>query len=137
MIRAFMAQEGPAVHHLALRVTDPERSIAFYNGVLGLPEVRRSHEQGRLRSVWLRCGPAVLMLERAVRGGGPADGSGHVLVLEVEDLAPWLETLARAGVTVDDRTSSTLYFQDPDGHRVGLTVYPRRDMLAARSAASQ
>ena len=29
------------LHHVALRVADPERSLAFYSGVLGLSEARR------------------------------------------------------------------------------------------------
>ena len=111
-----------AIHHVALRVADPEASRAFYAGVLGLPEVRRHDDEGgRLRSIWLRCGDAVLMLERAIRGAGPASGSGHVLVLEVDALADWERRLAAAGVALIDRTATTLYVLDPDGHRVGLT----------------
>lgn len=132
-----MAQEEPDVHHLALRVDDPLRSSAFYGGVLGLPELRRFHEGGRVRSVWLRSGRTVLMLERAIKGAGAARGSGHVLVLEVADLVAWTEALQRAGVPIDDRTASTVYFHDPDGHRVGLTVYPRCELLAAHPPTSE
>ena len=31
---------APRLHHLALRVADCERALAFYSGLLGLPEVR-------------------------------------------------------------------------------------------------
>lgn len=118
-----------AIHHVALRVGDPAVSAAFYSGLLGLPEVRRFEEDGRLRSVWLRAGDAVLMLERAIKGAGPGSGSGHVLALEVADLEAWAERLARAGHPTVERTASTLYVLDPDGHRVGLTVYPRGQLL--------
>ena len=115
------------IHHVALRVADPERSLAFYGGVLGLAEARRfAEEDGRLRSVWLRAGRAIVMLERALKGEGPAGGSGHVLAFAVSDLAAWEARLAAAGVAVSDRTASTLFVSDPDGHRVGLSVYPRR-----------
>jgi len=110
------------IHHLALRVADPTRSLGFYGGVLGLPEVRRFDEGGRVRSIWVRIGDAVLMLERAIKGGA-SDGSGHVLVLAVADLAIWEDRLAAAGVTIADRTASTVYILDPDGHRVGLSVF--------------
>jgi len=114
------------IHHVALRVADPEASRAFYAGVLGLAEVRRfDGEDGRLRSIWLRCGDAILMLERALKGAGPAAGSGHVLVLEVDALGDWERRLEEGGVALIDRTERTLYVLDPDGHRVGLTVYPR------------
>jgi len=107
------------LHHLALRVADCERSAAFYAGVLGLPELRRSE-----RGVWLRLGSAVLMLERALRGAGAGAGSGHLLSLAVDDLSAWEARLLRAGVAVVDRTEHTLYLQDPDGHRVGLSRFP-------------
>jgi len=31
--------------------------------------------------------------------------------------------LQAAGVRIEDRTAYTLYLRDPDGHRVGLSVY--------------
>ena len=113
------------VHHLALRVADCDRSAAFYSGVLGFPEVRRIEDADRLRAIWLRAGDVVLMLETALRGAGPEAGSGHVLVFAVEGgaLPAWEERLAAERVPIDDRTAYTLYVRDPDGHRVGLTVF--------------
>jgi catechol 2,3-dioxygenase-like lactoylglutathione lyase family enzyme len=119
-----------AIHHLALRVRDPAASAAFYSGVLGLPELRRNEEDGRLRSIWVRAGEAVLMLERAIKAPGPETGSGHVLALEVADLEAWTERLTEQGHPPVERTASTLYVLDPDGHRVGLTAYPREQLLA-------
>jgi catechol 2,3-dioxygenase-like lactoylglutathione lyase family enzyme len=114
------------IHHLALRVSDPERSLSFYGGVLGLEEVRRFDVDDRVRSIWVAVGDAVLMLEREIKSGGPASaqsGSGHVLVLAVSDLATWESRLGAAGVPIADRTAATLYVVDPDGHRVGLSVF--------------
>ena len=119
---------GSRIHHVAIRVADPVASLAFYSGVLGLPEVRRFQEEGRVRSIWVRAGDAVLMLEREIKGSGPGAGSGHVLVLEVDDLDDWLGRLARAGRRPIERTASTAYFADPDRHRVGLSVYPRKQL---------
>jgi catechol 2,3-dioxygenase-like lactoylglutathione lyase family enzyme len=113
-----------AVHHLALRVADPERSMVFYAGLLGLPELRRFQEGGAVRSIWLRAGETVVMLERRLAGSGPEEGSGHLMAFAVADLAAWEGRLAAAGVTVEGRTAQTLYLRDPDGHRVGLSVFP-------------
>jgi catechol 2,3-dioxygenase-like lactoylglutathione lyase family enzyme len=112
------------IHHLALRVADPERSLGFYGGVLGLSEARRFDEGGHVRSIWMAVGDAVLMLEREIKSAGAASGSGHVLVFAVTSLAAWESRLAASGVTIADRTAATLYICDPDGHRVGLSVYP-------------
>ena len=122
---ALSEPTGRRIHHVAIRVADPAASLAFYSGVLGLPEVRRAQEGGRVRSIWVRAGDAVVMLVREIKGGGPAAGSGHVLVLEVDDLDNWVRLLERAGHPPVARTETTLYVADPDGHRVGLTVYPR------------
>jgi glyoxylase I family protein len=107
------------IHHLALRVRDLDAARAFYGGLLGLPEIKRDGT----RSVWLRAGDAVLMLERDLRGKGGDEGSGHVLAFAVEDLARWEEILRAAGVFVEDRTDYTIFVRDPDDHRVGLSAF--------------
>ena len=63
------------------------------------------------------------MLEHALKGKGTDAGSGHVLVFAVNDLSAWEARLQEAGIAIDDRTAYTLYVRDPDGHRVGLSVY--------------
>jgi len=119
------ADRPTRIHHVALRVADPERSLAFYGGVLGLAETRRFDEGGRVRSIWMSVGGAVVMLEREIKGfSSGSEGSGHVLVFAVSDLAVWESRLAAAGVAIADRTAATLYVIDPDGHRVGLSVFP-------------
>jgi catechol 2,3-dioxygenase-like lactoylglutathione lyase family enzyme len=111
------------IHHVALRVDDCERAAAFYSRVLGLSERRRLFEGGALRAIWLEADGALLMLERALRGSGAEAGSAHLLAFAIEDLGEWERRLAAAGVAVEDRTPSTLYVRDPDGHRVGLSNY--------------
>lgn len=112
------------LHHLALRVADPVAASRFYADVLGLAPLRAHHDPaGEVRAVWLTLGEAVLMLERSLRPPGAAGGSAHVLVLATDDLAAAAARLALAGVEIVDRTEFTLYFHDPDGHRLGLSTY--------------
>jgi catechol 2,3-dioxygenase-like lactoylglutathione lyase family enzyme len=112
-----------SLHHLALRVADPVRSARFYTAALGLAVVaEHAGEDGAARSVWLALGDAVLMLERAIKLEG-GEGSGHVLVVGADDLAAAEARLRDAGATVLERTAATLYFRDPDGHRVGVSVF--------------
>jgi catechol 2,3-dioxygenase-like lactoylglutathione lyase family enzyme len=111
------------IHHVALRVADVGRAAAFYSGVLGFQQTRRKDEDGAPVAVWLDAGGAILMLERRLAGAGEAAGSGHLLAFRVEDLPSWEAHLDRSGVPIVDRTPFTLYLQDPDGHRVGLSTY--------------
>ena len=106
------------LHHVALRVADPEAAAGFYGGLLGLAVIGRSDA-----AVWLRSGETVLMLERRLRGDGATTGSGHLLAFAVDDLAEWERRLAARGVRIEDRTDFTLYLRDPDGHRVGLSAF--------------
>ena len=112
-------------HHVALRVRDVERALRFYSGLLGLPQLRRREADGRIQAAWLDLDPGILMLERKLRGKG-GRGSGHLLALSIRDLAVWTRRLTRAGIPIPDRTEATLYIQDPDGHRVGLSRFPLR-----------
>ncbi len=114
---------SPHLHHVALRVADCEASARFYEGLLGLREVRRRTDGGAVVAIWLEAGPTILMLERQLRGCGADEGSGHLLALAVDDLQAWAQRLAQRGIAVDDRTAHTLYMRDPDGHRVGLTTF--------------
>lgn len=115
------------LHHVALRVARPDLSARFYGELLGLRELVRhpgAPGEGEVpRSVWLALGEGVLMLERALRPPGAGEGSAHVLVVAVDDLEVWAAKLAAAGLAVVDRTAFTLYFHDPDGHRVGVSTY--------------
>lgn len=111
------------IHHIALRVTDLERSRRFYHDVLGLELVTPEEQRSPSRSLWLRAGDVVLMLEPELRGRGAEKGSGHVLSFAVEELEELEARLLCAGVSVDDRTEKTLFVRDPDGHRVGLSSF--------------
>jgi hypothetical protein len=102
------------------RQTSGVSEVKCCGGVLCLSEVK----QDSSRSIWLRAGEAVLMLERSLRGKGEEAGSGHVLAFAAGDLACWQEKLLAAGIPIDDRTDSTIFVRDPDGHRVALSVYP-------------
>jgi lactoylglutathione lyase len=111
------------VHHLALRVRDCALSARFYEKAFGLREIRRVETSEGLRAVWLGARGTVLMLELSLRGDGPAEGSGHVLIFETPDLAAAERHFKALGVAVTDRTASTLYVSDPDGHRTGVSTF--------------
>ena len=113
------------MHHLALRTRDLAALEHFYIAIAGLALVKRDGE----RSTWLRSGGVIVMIERAGDGEPPPTaGSLDLLAFPVADLVVAEAACARAGVPVEARTSYTLYIRDPDGRRVGLSIY-RFDVL--------
>ncbi len=120
------------VHHIAIKVVDLARAEAFYVGVLGLPVLRRwpAADGAGERSLWLDLGGGgFLALERGVASAVKADDAAgiHLLALAIErsEREAWVQTLARAGYPVYARTGYTLYVQDPEGNRVGLSHWPQ------------
>jgi catechol 2,3-dioxygenase-like lactoylglutathione lyase family enzyme len=113
------------VHHIALRVRDCLASARFYEQAFGLFEIRRIEAEGEggPRAVWMQAGNTVLMLEHALRGDGPMEGSGHALIFPTPDLAAAEAKFASLGIRVTDRTPYTLYVRDPDGHRGGVSSF--------------
>jgi len=132
-----MKQPAPArgVHHLAIGVRDLPAVEAFYTQVLRLPVQRRwPRTDGAAgdRSVWLDLGGgAFLALERAessAAGRAPAAaGEGYLmaaLAISPGERADWEAWLAAAGAPIVRRTPYTLYVEDPEGNRVGLSHWP-------------
>ena len=94
-----------------------------------MKEVRRFHtEEGDLRSIWLSLGGAVLMVERTAEPHRNVQGVGAGPFLLA---VGWPEGLAHAGrwlearkIAIEDRSEFSLYFRDPEGNRVAVSVYP-------------
>jgi catechol 2,3-dioxygenase len=110
-----------AVH---LTVADLERSLGFYERVVGL----RQRERGEGRVVL--GGDSDLLVLHEVPGARPAHGySGlyhfALLVPERVDLARWLAHAARDRVALtglsDHFVSEAIYLADPDAH--GIEIY--------------
>ena len=119
------ADHPTSVGHVHLKVSDVDRSVAFYTGVLGL-EVNERHDRFAFLS-WGHHHHDVAL--QGIGGGEPPDpGIGlYHAALEVETpdaLRAVHERLTERGVAVspvDHGISKALYFDDPDGN--GLEVY--------------
>ena len=118
------------LHHLGLGAHDIEFVAAFYRDLLGLREVSRHHEpDGRLRSVWLDLGGAVLMIERTEEPARRVQGVGAGLFLLAlaagqAERVTLEKSLAASGSPIEARTEHTIYFRDPEGNRVAISSYP-------------
>ena len=124
-----------ALHHIAIKAWDVNALSSFYRDALGLELEREFEDAYGLRSVWLTFGSARLMIERSEEGGVTnrffdSDPTGiHIFVftIEPEKREFWREKLETHGCPVVHETDNTLYFQDPESNRFGLSSWPAPD----------
>jgi len=127
-----MAPQVRGAHHLAIQVADLPAAERFYREVLGLSVLKRwPYDDGRAgeRSVWLSLGDAAFIALEACDEARPAPAfrdprAGlHLFALSItcEDRAAWERSL---GSLIVHRTRYTLYIQDPEGNRIGLSHFP-------------
>jgi lactoylglutathione lyase len=120
--------------HTCYRVTDPERSIAFYEA-LGLEKRRELPIRDEAVNYFLGVpGKAQPELELTYNFGVDSydlgTGYGHV-ALTVDDLDTTLENLAAQGIEperppyqVREGGSRLCFVRDPDGYRIELIERP-------------
>ena len=126
------ADDAPALgglNHLTLAVADLGRSFDFYAGTLGCaPRARWA------RGAYLSCGPLWLCLSLDA-GAAPRTDYTHVaLDARAGDMDAWRERLAAASVPLWKGNASegdSIYFLDPDGHRLELHAGNLESRLAA------
>ncbi|WP_172254973.1 VOC family protein [Saccharibacillus deserti] len=113
---------------ITLRVRDLEASIAFYNGVLGLPIHRRFESRGRqIAMLGTQEQPKIELIQ----GGGVTvePGSGLSVGFEVESLDAAMAELAAKGIPIargpvsPNPQLSFFYIRDPDGFEVQLAEH--------------
>ncbi len=132
------ASTARGLHHTALVSSDVERTVRFYQDVLGFPltELIENRDYPGLVALLLRhrqLQPAGLLRlprarRRALRRGarraaphgdlGRARAAGSALV----------ERLAAAGVEHEVHSGVSVYFRDPDGARIELIADPLGEM---------
>lgn len=119
------------VGHIHLRVSDLERSIAFYSGVLGFEVQQRYGDQ----AAFLSAGGyhhhiGLNTWHSAGSGPAPCEGAGlyHVAFLfpDRASLGAALQRVLDAGTVLDGAAdhgvSEAVYFKDPDGNGIELYV---------------
>ena len=120
------------IHHIALKCWDVEALAGFYQLLFGFEPEKRFEDDFGLRSIWLRHDQLRLMFERSEVGGSTNqdfadDPIGlHLFAFQIEEGEhdAWRRVLSDAGCPVVHQTDHTLYFQDPEGNRIGLSSYP-------------
>jgi len=105
------------LHHAALRVSDFERSRAFYESLLGLKQVPRP-DLG-FPGAWYGLGEAQIHLIQSPKYGEGIDPTEPHVAIEVEDFEATKGLLREKGIEFL-QFATALWIRDPDGYTVEL-----------------
>ena len=115
-----------SINHISLLVSDKERALRFYCGLLGL-QVDDSRPESGYPGAWLKVGDGQIHLLELGRPGDGVKAFGHGgrdrhVALNVSDLNAVMQALDMAGVayTLSRSGRSALFFRDPDGNAIEL-----------------
>ncbi len=135
------ASTARGLHHTALISSDVERTIRFYQDVLGFPltELIENRDYPGSSHFFFDIGNGNLLAFFDFPGldlGPYAEvlGGLHHLAIGV-DPAHWQELVARltaAGVGHEVHSGVSVYFRDPDGARIELIADPLGEMYGQR-----
>ncbi len=122
------------LNHVAVMVTDVDKSRAFYQNVLGLEKIPRP--QTKVPGEWLGLGDRQLHLIGEPGPQGKIDPRRPHLALDVEDLEAAKKKLTEMGISFVDASKSQtvipmteatlrlvgrqLWLEDPDGNMIEL-----------------
>ncbi len=129
------------LHHMALLSSDVERTIAFYQGVLGFPltEVMENRDYPGSTHFFFDIGNgnALAFFDFPGLDLGPYSevlgGLHHVAIsITRENWEAAHSRLREAGVEVLEESGTSLYFRDPDGARLELLAEPLGTMYGAK-----
>lgn len=114
--------------HVAIAVSDVERSQRFYADTLGL---ERDHAEWDVPVVMAANGTGVAIFHKELHHGD-GEGNPDVRILHIafrvdrEGFERARDELTGRGLTPrfsDHGISHSIYFEDPDGHQLELTTY--------------
>ena len=125
------------VHHIALLSSDVERTIRFYQDVLGFPltDIFENRDYKGSNHFFFDIGHGNLLafFDFPDLGLGPYAevlGGLHHIAISIEPQR-WKEARARfdaAGVPYQLESETSMYFRDPDGARLELIADPLGEM---------
>ena len=106
------------LHHAAIRVSDLDRSRAFYEKLIGLRQIERP--AFGFPGTWYRIGAGQLHLIQRGPMPTPVDSSNPHFAIEVADLDEARRQLAAAGTEQLDLGGNQIWVLDPDGYTVEI-----------------
>jgi catechol 2,3-dioxygenase-like lactoylglutathione lyase family enzyme len=131
------ASTARGVHHVALLSSDVERTINFYQGLLGFPltDLFENRDYRGSTHFFFDIGHGNALAFFDLPGPDLADyaevlGGLHHLAISI-DRTRWEEArrrLLEAGVPIHEDSGSSMYFPGPDGERIELISDPLGEM---------
>jgi catechol 2,3-dioxygenase-like lactoylglutathione lyase family enzyme len=120
------------INHLTIAVTDLNRSFRFYYDILGLTPLCRWHH-----GAYFLAGATWLCLSYDPKRAlvNPCDYTHVAFDIDECDFDNWQQRLQQAGVSEFKSNTSegaSLYFCDPDGHKLEIHVGSWRSRLTAK-----
>lgn len=147
------------IHHVAYRCMDSQRTAEFYKRILGMDligaiaenQVPSTREPDTYMNIFLDSGKGCILAFFEVPHSPPMQPDPntpswlqHIAfqVASLEELHEVRECVAAEGIAVigpvDHSIFQSIYFSDPDGHRLEVAVWTGRDHMAKlREAAAQ
>jgi catechol 2,3-dioxygenase-like lactoylglutathione lyase family enzyme len=139
---AFLHENRPAstargVHHIALLSSNVERTIRFYQDVLGFPltDIFENRDYAGSNHFFFDIGHGNLLafFDFPDLGLGPyaevLGGLHHIAIsIERDQWEAAKERLEAIGVSVHLESGTSMYFPDPDGARLELIADPLGEM---------
>ncbi len=125
------------VHHVALISSDVERTVEFFDGLLGFPLIEmfenRDYEGSTHFFFDIGHGNALAYFDLPGLDLGPyaevLGGHHHLAIsMDPEEWAKAKQRLTDAGIEIAHVDGSSLYFSGPDGERLELISDPLREM---------
>ena len=121
--------EIKSLGHVVIRVSDLDRSEAFYRDVLGLP-VQTHLDKNGMKMAFFSLGNHhdFAIMESANLGEAPSSGLDHVAFKigdSLEELVAAKRHLEANGLRarpIDHEVTKSLYLSDPDGNGIELYV---------------
>lgn len=128
------------VHHVKFPVSDIDRSVGWYESVLGailLPHLGHRDADGKLFAAVMALPGTSTFLQLRLAADNPVRGFDPITfaVRDSSALAAWASSLDGLGVTRSEITPAVigeaLDFTDPDGTKLRLYTEPDADTLTA------
>jgi lactoylglutathione lyase len=120
--------------HTRYRVTDLDKTVAFYKDVLGLQEVHRSKSPRGSELVFFKAPESQEQIEICkFDGSGPVNVGSDIthLAFEVDDLEAFAKHSASKGYPLSDGPtpvgggSSIAFVDAPEGYEIELIQHPK------------